>query len=1059
MARPSTALTLPLIPESQASASEHVIQSAAPALANSTEFPGRPAEAPVTPLLGSIDLTPAGTSGEQFQTEISASVSFGGKLFVLSSGGGGTLQVTNATNPAAPVLIQRLSYGGGYVSQSVASFGDLIAVALSPENYGATAGKGLVRFYRLSIDGNLSKIADVQVGYLPDGLAFNANGTKLVVANEGEPIADYAIDRPGSIGIIDIKVRAGQVRFSYTDLGFEGITLPEGIRISGPAGTTQVTDIEPEYVTVLGNYAYVTLQENNGVAKVNLRTNRIERVFDLGAVDLGSQLVDLTDRDGPVVAPSTVSSPIFKPVLGQNVLGLRMPDGIAAYTIQGRDYFVTANEGDGRDYGNYLDEVRRNRLKALADDTTAPFTAFGSRSISIFDANSGALLWDSGNTLQTIAFAASVYDDLRSDDKGVEPEGVVVAKLNGRTYAIVSLERSTKTLLAVFDVTDPYAGEFVTSQVIAGSISPEGLKVIEASQSPTGRATLVVSNELSNTLDFLDLQALIAAPPLAGAGTFASTMLKDVPGGPTLQISSLITNGEFTSGLNPGDSPYTPLGIFDGMGAFDNGDGTYTLLVNHELGANVGYGYELGGVQGVFTGSRVSTLIVDKDIDNDASNGLQSRIIGGGLAYDEIFGRFGKITDVDQLGALPAEDLDGFKRFCSANLVEALSFGASRGFENRIYLLGEEEFAGDGGSFYALDVDNRSLHQVAGFGKGTWESATAIDTGNPNTVAVLLFDDANAPLYLWVGTKSTAPNASFLERNGLAESSGSLYTFVADLADTGLTGLNSQDLQGLGLNVPVGGQWVNLETLNPNYASLGAGDLRILAVNAGAIQLSRIEDGEVNPLNGQQAVFVSTGTTAFDRGDLYGNVYTLDFTKAFDANGRLKSGVNLTDLRVIYDGDRLTDPTTGLRNPDNLTWSADGFIYLQEDRANGGGSNIANGNFGSAEASIWKLDPSSIDLLTGQAVTERWAQIDRTAVPTAYSQSQPAFTGLDGNGVGNWESSGIIDVSALYGASAGTYFLANVQAHSLGGGNIGGANYLAEGGQIDLIHQLNTGGI
>ena len=57
---------------------------------------GKP-PAPANPLLGSLDLTPTGTSGEQFQTEISATVTTGGKLFVLSSGGGSTLQVTDAT--------------------------------------------------------------------------------------------------------------------------------------------------------------------------------------------------------------------------------------------------------------------------------------------------------------------------------------------------------------------------------------------------------------------------------------------------------------------------------------------------------------------------------------------------------------------------------------------------------------------------------------------------------------------------------------------------------------------------------------------------------------------------------------------------------------------------------------------------------------------------------------------------------------------------------------------------------------------------------------------------
>ena len=158
---------------------------------------------------------------------------------------------------------------------------------------------------------------------------------------------------------------------------------------------------------------------------------------------------------------------------------------------------------------------------------------------------------------------------------------------------------------------------------------------------------------------------------------------------------------------------------------------------------------------------------------------------------------------------------------------------------------------------------------------------------------------------------------------------------------------------------------------------------------------------------------------------------------------------------MVYDGDLLADPTTGIRNPDNITISADGFAYLQEDRANGGGLDIANGNFGTAEASIWKLNPSGpIDPITG-APTERWAQIDRTAIPTAYGQTQPTFTNPDSNGVGNWESSGIIDVSAFYNSPAGSYFVANVQAHSIKDGNIGGSGYLVEGGQIDLIKQTH----
>jgi len=1049
--------------------------------------------APANPLLGSINLTPlpenrVDSNGdgkidtkdlEQFQTEISASVFIKGKQFILSSGGGATLQVTNATDPAAMALVARESLTG-YTSQSVATWGNLVAVALSPANYATSGGKGLVRFCQIGVNGALTLLKDVEVGYLPDSIAFSKDGDYLVVANEGEPIAGYAADRSkdpaGSIGIIEIKgledegVKKGKdLRFRYTDLRFDGIALPPGVRISGPAGTVQAVDIEPEYVAILGEHAYVTLQENNAVAKVDLEDKKIVNIFALGAVDYKNQLVDLTDRDSPT------ASSVFAPKLGQNFEGLRMPDGIAAYRVKGKDYFVTANEGDGRDgapWSPYSDEARgvnpgtsstpdatAYRVKRLADDATVGSpdrtTTFGSRSISVFDGDTGALLWDSGNTLQTIAFAAGVYDDARSDDKGVEPEGIVVAKVNGRSYAIVGLERTTKSMLAVFDITDPRAGKFVTSTVIDGSISPEGLRIIEAEDSPTRRSQLVVSNEISNSLNVFDLEALIAAPPVAGAGTFKSTMLKDVVGGPTLQVSSLITNGEFTNGLNPGDPVFSPTGIFDGQGAYDNGDGTYTLLVNSELGAASGYGYLLPGVEGGLTGARVSSLVIDKDVDDDASNGYQSAVIAGGLAYDSIY-LDGSETAIDQASDLGAA---GFKRFCAANLVEANSFGVGVGFADRIYLVGEEEFIGDGGSFFALDVNGRAIHEVVGFGKGTWESATIIDTGSPDTVAVLLFDDAKAPLYMWVGTKSEAADASFLERNGLAASQGTLYTFVTTaLGETGVSpGPDSSDLfaftQANGINTAINGRWVDLATLNPSYASLGAPALRQLAVSAGALQLSRIEDGEVNPLNSQQAVFVSTGTTDFSKGDLYGNVYTLDFSAAFGSNGLIAAAGDSV-LKVVYDGDLLADPTTGLRNPDNMTISADGYAYIQEDRANGGGSDLTAGNFGIQEASIWQLE---IDPVTGNSIDNptRWAQIDRTAVPTAYGQTDAnPVTGPTDSDIGNWESSGIIDVSAFYGAAAGSYFLANVQAHSLRDGNIGGAGYLVEGGQIDLIQQI-----
>jgi len=123
---------------------------------------------PVSPLIGSINLTPAGTSGEQFQSEISTYVSTGGKLFLLSSGGGQTLQVTDATIPTEPKLVARVEYGP-YTSTSVAAYKDLVAVALVPADYDANPSRGIVRFFRMGTSGDvtlLTFLQDVQVGYL-----------------------------------------------------------------------------------------------------------------------------------------------------------------------------------------------------------------------------------------------------------------------------------------------------------------------------------------------------------------------------------------------------------------------------------------------------------------------------------------------------------------------------------------------------------------------------------------------------------------------------------------------------------------------------------------------------------------------------------------------------------------------------------------------------------------------------------------------------------------------------------------------------------------------------
>jgi hypothetical protein len=443
--------------------------------------------------------------------------------------------------------------------------------------------------------------------------------------------------------------------------------------------------------------------------------------------------------------------------------------------------------------------------------------------------------------------------------------------------------------------------------------------------------------------------------------------------------------------------------------------------VNHELGSNDGYQMNVQGLNANVSGARISRFVIAKDSDGNGTNGYQARVLSGGLAYDEVISKD------------PSFARGGLTRFCSANLSEPLQFGGGRGFADRLYFAGEE---GGPGRFFVLDTSNADLHHVPAFGRGGWESAVAIDTGHANTVALMLFDDTSGTanyLYLWVGSKDAA-SPDLLRRNGIDTSSGSLYAWKAEAIN------NQSGLLAQALNTPVSGHWELLGSGGAIAALTSASALRSLAQSKGAMAFIRIEDGDVNPGNGQQVAFNTTGGSG---ADLYGNTNVIDLSNAFDANGNLLTTADTSSLRVVVDGDRLTGLTrqTGVRNPDNIAWGSNGYLYIQEDRSVPGGT--ADGQFGSQEASIWEVDP-----LTGGL--HRWAQIDRGAVPTLYGQSDSLP--MD---IGNWESSGVIEVSHLFGAPVGSVFFSNVQAHSLNNGSINGASYLVEGGQIQMIQVVS----
>lgn len=255
----------------------------------------------------------------------------------------------------------------------------------------------------------------------------------------------------------------------------------------------------------------------------------------------GTNGLDASDRDGGV---NIRNWPIY---------GMYQPDSIAAYTVDGHTYIVTANEGDSRDLPGYSEETRIRHLSLspaffpdaadlqkpenlgrlvastpfgdlTGDGSFEKLYAQGTRSFAIWDAN-GSLIYDSGADFENIlardmpeAFNANHRHnqsrDSRSDNKGPEPEGLALGQIDGRTYAFIALERPGGIM--TYDITDPRRARFVSyinnrdfshdaemvvtrQQDIPMDLAPEGLLFIPAHKSPTGHPLLAVANEVSGT--------------------------------------------------------------------------------------------------------------------------------------------------------------------------------------------------------------------------------------------------------------------------------------------------------------------------------------------------------------------------------------------------------------------------------------------------------------------------------------------------------------------------------------------------------------------------------
>lgn len=409
-------------------------------------------------------------------------------------------------------------------------YGDLTSIAVHPKENVVVASVQAKGYndegYAVFLSGDGKFLSAVKVGVQPDNVTFTPDGKKALTANEGEPREGYGegvVDPQGTVSVMDVSkgfqhVTAETVTFEAFDSKRDQLVKDQVIL---KKNTAPSVDLEPEYITVSedSRYAYVALQENNAIATIDLTTNEAISVKGLGFKDFSVKGNELDLRkDGKVQLQN------------ENVNGIYMPDGIATYTVGGKTYIVTANEGDAREWGKedtpnfHLNEkeIEVDGNEVVFFDTTdydgfeeGKEYIFGARSFAIFDAETMELIYDSGSDFERITaelfpkhFNASndkVKLDNRSGKKGPEPEDVKIGKIGDEIFAFVGLERIGGVMM--YNVTDPKNVKFVDylntrdfSADIKGDVSPEGMAFV-----PGDEPKLIVGHEVSGTVTVLDV--------------------------------------------------------------------------------------------------------------------------------------------------------------------------------------------------------------------------------------------------------------------------------------------------------------------------------------------------------------------------------------------------------------------------------------------------------------------------------------------------------------------------------------------------------------------------
>lgn len=510
-------------------------------------------------LLAILSCLPFAAAQAQITFNSGVSLPYGGEIVSYSNG---QLLTTNSGNGSHGVQSYGLQSNGSLTSGISIDLGSVFGANLTSSItsvYADARGFGVasivptattssdfgrIAFFDLS-SGSILKTLDV--GYHPDSVSMTPDGTKLLVANEGEYVAavESTFARPGSVSVVNLSSitnAAGLSALTSSNVNtydFSAGNLGSGVSLQGVRDNTLATNnattsagfanIEAEYIAPTNDKAYVTLQENNAIAVLDLASGKYEAIHKLGTI---TQTVDASDKDGASNGKLIAIDDTLK--------GLPMPDTMVLFTKNGTALLATANEGDGRgDDGDFAtgSSLTANMTAAVAatatntgigalkllkdqgqdaDGKIADPTMLGTRSFSLWNATTGERVFDSGSAIEQ--FVASndptVFNtndgvaskwDTRSDDKGPEPEALAFGRIDGKDYIFVGAERQNG--IFQFDITDlnnvSIVGYFnaITSSADSGGsfISPESILFLDAASNPSGKNLLVVGFEGTGT--------------------------------------------------------------------------------------------------------------------------------------------------------------------------------------------------------------------------------------------------------------------------------------------------------------------------------------------------------------------------------------------------------------------------------------------------------------------------------------------------------------------------------------------------------------------------------